>query len=848
MSGFDFSELLPYYLDETDEQVGALNDSLLRLERDPSDAPALQDTFRIVHSLKGSSSVMGFDQVNRLAHHLETLFDQLRSGKRTLDREAMELSFRCLDRLRDFHKALREEGEGGELGELVDLVIAYLERTASPPGPAVPTGPGHGAGTGTRTEPDEIAPPAEATPLAEGPPPPPHPDPGGVAEGPIAGEGSPAGEGPPADEGTAGDAAGLLEGRASAEGLAVTVEFVPTLQWRDMKARLILNRLASRVRVLGSDPPADRLDEVESRATFIAWVEPEADRDELRALADVDGVASIRFGDGTAPGPEAGPPTGSSGIPPAATTAEAPESPTPTPMPTPGRAGVGPPGPEPAGATEAVVGRSSKRAKIAETLRVDVERLDLLMNLAGELVISRARFADLTVGLEDVFRASDARLLAADSQDRIECLAEGLDAVLGSSDRGGVADRWRSQFRRLSENIRDLRAELDRVRHGRDRLSEMSEAIDQLGRVCDQIQKGVLDTRMVPIGPLFERFRRVVRDLTVDSGKEVTLELQGEATELDKRMIDELSDPLIHMVRNAVDHGLESPEARERAGKPRAGRVTLAAAHRGNRVVVTVADDGRGLPVDRIRQKVAERGLLPEAEAARLSTAEVIPYIFHPGLSTAEAVTNISGRGVGMDIVKDGIEQLNGSVAVRTEPGRGTTFTIRLPLTLAIMPSLLIRIFDEIYALPLAEIREIVDAGPDQILDVQGSRAIEVRGRVISLFALDDVFEWGGRPHPARGGDGPPGAPRTRPVVVVQSSTATVGLVVDELIGIQEIVLKSIEKNYRPVRGLSGASILGNGRVALILDVDALIELATRGPSTRTGGGAQRRATTGGTG
>ena len=843
MSGFDFSELLPFYLDETDEQIGALNDSLLRLEQDPSDASALQDTFRIVHSLKGSSSVMGFDQVNRLAHHLETLFDQLRSGKRTLDREAMELSFRCLDRLRDFHKALREEGEGGELGDLVDLVIAYVGRTGGEPEAAVP----HETEAGPGPEAAEVGPEVGAIE------PPDEPPPGAIEPGTEARQGDlnleagpDAGAKPPEEpdhapavEGAGGDAAGLLDGRATAEGLALTVEFVPTLQWRDMKARLILNRLASRVRVLGSDPPADRLDEVESRPTFTAWVEAEADRDELRSLADVDGVASIRFEDESEPTPVAAPPVPSSPnhSPPATV-----EAPAPAPAPAPREDS---PRPEPGMATEAVVSRSKQRAKIVETLRVDVERLDLLMNLAGELVISRARFADLTVGLEDVFRASDARLLAADSQDRIECLAEGLDAVLGTSDRGGLADRWRSQFRKLAENIRDLRIELDRVRHGRDRLSEMSEAIDQLGRVCDQLQKGVLDTRMVPIGPLFERFRRVVRDLTVDSGKEVTLELQGEATELDKRMIDELSDPLIHMVRNAVDHGLESPEARERAGKPRAGRVTLAAAHRGNRVVVTVADDGKGLPVDRIREKVAARGLLPEAEAARLSTAEVIPYIFHPGLSTAEAVTNISGRGVGMDIVKDRIEQLNGTVAVRTEPGRGTTFTIRLPLTLAIMPSLLVRVFDEVYALPLAEIREIVDTGPDQILDVQGSRAIEVRGRVISLIALDDVFEWGGRPHPSRGGDGPPVAARKRPVVVVQSSTATVGLMVDELIGIQEIVLKSIEKNYRPVRGLSGASILGNGRVALILDVDALIELATRGPSSRPAARALRRSTTG---
>ena len=341
---------------------------------------------------------------------------------------------------------------------------------------------------------------------------------------------------------------------------------------------------------------------------------------------------------------------------------------------------------------------------------------------------------------------------------------------------------------------------------------------------------------MVPIGPLFERFRRVVRDLSLGSGKEVTLELRGESTELDKRMIDELSDPLIHMVRNAVDHGLEPPEDRREAGKPAAGTVTLAARapgqpgrhHRSATTAGGWTSSGSGA-------RSWPRALLTEAEAARLDPGEVIPYIFHPGLSTAEAVTDISGRGVGMDIVKDRVEQLNGSVAVRTEPGRGTTFTIRLPLTLAIMPSLLVRIFDEVYAIPLGEIREIVEVelrtGARRGRDTghRGPRPDHLAGR-----GSDDVFRWGGGRAPDRDQGQEPAGVR-RPVVVVQSSLATVGLVVDELIGIQEIVLKSIEKNYRAVRGLSGASILGDGRVSLILDVDALIELATTGSAGAVG-------------
>ncbi len=314
---------------------------------------------------------------------------------------------------------------------------------------------------------------------------------------------------------------------------------------------------------------------------------------------------------------------------------------------------------------------------------------------------------------------------------------------------------------------------------------------------------------MVPIGPLFERFRRVIRDLSIASGKEVNLRIGGEKTELDKRMIDELSDPLIHMVRNAVDHGLEPPDQREAAGKPRAGTVNLLASHRGNSVVITVGDDGRGIDCERVRKKVVAKGLLDEHAARELTDRELIAYIWHPGLSTAETITEVSGRGVGMDIVKARIENLNGAVDVRSVLGQGTTFTIRLPLTLAIMSSLLVRIYDETYAIPLDHIEEIVEVRPDQVYRVQGRPAIEIRKRIVTLASLGDVFHWGGRPHPASrngkaGGSSYAGDPREkRTVVVVQDGEITIGLVVDELIGMQEVVLKSLEKNYRSIPGLS---------------------------------------------
>jgi two-component system chemotaxis sensor kinase CheA len=348
---------------------------------------------------------------------------------------------------------------------------------------------------------------------------------------------------------------------------------------------------------------------------------------------------------------------------------------------------------------------------------------------------------------------------------------------------------------------------------------------------------------MVPIGPLFERFRRVIRDLSHSSGKEVVLQIDGEKTELDKRMIDELSDPLIHMVRNAVDHGLETPVDREATGKARPGTVSLLASHRGNSVVITVSDDGRGIDCERIRKKIVAKGLVSTAEARELSDRDLIAYIWHPGLSTAETITEISGRGVGMDIVKSRIENLSGTVDVRSVLGQGTTFTIRLPLTLAILSSLLVRIYDEVYAISLDHIDEIVEIRTNQIYKVQGRPTIEIRKKMIALVALDDVFHWGGGAHPKaqcralpadgrrEGGEVPA---EKRIVVIVQNGETTMGLLVHELIGMQEVVLKSLEKNFQAIPGLSGASILGDGRVSLILDLDAVIDMVARRPARKS--------------
>ena len=742
MSGFDIEGLMPVYLDEVDEQIVALNDTLLSLEQTPGDDRALRDAFRLVHTVKGSSSMMGFDQVKNLTHHLETFFDELRSGKRALDRPFLDLCFQSLDALRDYHKDLRSKGKSDtDLSALTAQVIALLHATTAP-----------------------------------------SPSPSSTASVP---------ESPPIS--------------VPSSSVWLTLIFEPNLPWPDMKARLVLNRLAAQGRIVSTEPPLDRIDEVEATREFRILIDSECDFVELHALADVDGVHEIKI--------ESKPRDFPAEIVEAVPKIEVIAAPV----------IVVEPGAEapPKAVAEA------PRARVSETIRVDVDRLDSLMNLAGELVVSKARFFEIARGLDELFRASGASLLASDASDRLDSVAKSLedfDESVGLS-AGSIA-RWAVQIRRLRENFRDIRDELDLVRQGRERLVAMSEAIHHLSSVSDGIQRGVLETRMVPIGPLFDRFRRVVRDLRHASGKEIDLRIEGEKTELDKRMIDELGDPLIHLVRNSVDHGLEQPEVRLASGKSRAGTVSLSASHRGNSVVITVSDNGRGIDIDRVRRKAVANGLLAEAESLRLSEREIIAYIWHPGLSTAETVSDISGRGVGMDIVKSRIEGLSGTVDVKSERGQGSTFIIRLPLTLAIMSVLLVRVGEEAYAIPLDHLDEIVEVHESQIYRVHGRKSIEIRNRVIALLSLQEIFrETASAPSVASGPD------KRLTVVLISNGEAAIGVIVDELLGMQEAVLKSLEKNFRPVEGLSGASILGDGRVSLILDIDTLISMVAHDSS-----------------
>ncbi|MFN8458006.1 MAG: chemotaxis protein CheA [Anaerolineae bacterium] len=428
--------------------------------------------------------------------------------------------------------------------------------------------------------------------------------------------------------------------------------------------------------------------------------------------------------------------------------------------------------PAPASPTTNGTAQSSASENIQtgdKTVRISVERLDTLMNLVGELVTNRNRLL------------------------RVE------NSVRSQYSKTGLA-------------------------------GEMSEITSHVSRVVDQLQEEVMHARMLPIASLFEKFPRIVRDVARLAGKQVNLVIEGEATELDRSLIEVIGDPLIHLLRNAVDHGLEAPEARLKAGKSATGTVKLTAAHLEGQIVITVEDDGQGIDPDRVRQAAVKRGLLTEAEATQLDDEAAIDLIFRPNLSTAEQVTKLSGRGVGMDVVRSNVERLSGSVVVESKLGQGTTFRVTLPLTLAIVQAMLVSVRGGVYAIPLASIIESLYLSEVDINTVKGSPAITWRNSVLPLLDLREFFNTTNtifRPATANGSNGSSNGAKPA-VVTVAWGKLRAGLVVDKIIGKQDIVVKSLSSIIGDVPGLSGGAILGDGHIALIIDVPNLINAALR--------------------
>jgi len=407
----------------------------------------------------------------------------------------------------------------------------------------------------------------------------------------------------------------------------------------------------------------------------------------------------------------------------------------------------------------------------------------------------------------------------------------------GAKEATGPADRAGSSMRVAAERLDELMDRVGELVIAQSRLTQIASASNDLNlkNVAEELERlasGLRDTtmgiRMVPIGSLFGRFRRLVHDLSHDLGKKIEFVTTGEETELDKTMIERLADPLVHLIRNSIDHGIESPEKRLAAGKGERGRVKLSAIHSGAEVAISISDDGKGLDAKRIRAKAEEAGLI--APDAKIADAELYQMIFHPGFSTAGEITAVSGRGVGMDVVKRTIEGLRGSIDLSTRPGEGTTATLRLPLTLAIIEGMLIRVGNGRYSIPLSAVEECVELPPAAEFCDQGRNFLNIRGSLVPFLRLRELFRTATPPDPYQ------------KVVIVSAGEARVGLVVDQIIGNSQTVIKSLSKLHADVETFSGATILGDGTVALILDVMNLVTFGQKLESRLRGERLRRAA------
>ena len=681
------NQYMDMFLDESHEHLQSLNEGLLRLEENMEEISAVNDIFRNAHTLKGMSATMGFAKIAELTHEMEDVLDLVRKEQLKLNEDIMDTLFKCLDSLEQMVDSVGN-GEAEDVVDVSDLVakLSSISKGTPAPAAAAPAAASSsapaagGAGAGTDLDLDEI------------------------------------------------DLDVMKKAKeAGMHIFHVKVTLMETCVLKAARSVMVMHALDEVGDVIKSIPPAEDLEQEKFERSFDVVVATGSDAQAVQNA--VDSVSEIedvlvemldpdKLGKSEAPAPAAAPAAAA----PAATAAA------------------------PAAKKEAAkpAAAPAKKQHQSQSVRVDIEKLDTLMNLMGELVINKVR-------LEQIGQTH--------------------------------------------------------------RMSDLMETLEQMDRVTGDLQNIVMKVRMVPVSAVFNRFPRMVRDVSKELGKDINLTIEGEETELDRTVIDEIGDPIMHLLRNSLDHGVESPDAREAKGKSRTGEVGLIARHEGNNVVIMITDDGAGIDADKIRRKAVEKGMITQEEADRLDDADAVRLIFLPGFSTAEQITDISGRGVGMDVVRSKIEALSGHVDVETHIDEGSVFKIKLPLTLAIIQAMLVQVQEEMYAIPLGSIDSTINIEPSDIQTVQNKEVIVLRGEIIPIIRMEEALQ----------------VPHTKDsdelfVVVVHAGEAKAGIVVDNLIGQQEIVIKTLGNLFAGLKLFGGATVLGDGKVALILDVATMIQ------------------------
>ncbi|MGN6229534.1 MAG: chemotaxis protein CheA [Trinickia sp.] len=717
----DITQFYQTFFDEADELLAQMEQLLLNLNVGTPDPEDLAAIFRAAHSIKGGAATFGFTALTETTHILESLLDRARNNELRLRKDMIDTFLETKDVLAEQLAAYRASEEPNAASAAA--ICAKLERLHAAEGSGAPAA--------------EPAPaPAQQSVAAPAAP--------SASAASEAAGGTPEHVVEQAVEAAHGSAPGAAPGESNQAGphLKVTLRGVG-----EKDQDLLIEELGN----LGNI-----VEQVKSGGDLIVYLETDVPSDDITAVCCfVIDESQILIGRGTAPGAEqaeAPAPAAQASAP-----APAPSAPAvgasapaaaaaPEPKDEPAKNVVAPSAPAAASGSEDKKARPAASAASGEgsSIRVGVEKVDQLINLVGELVITQAMLAETTSTFDPALH-----------------------------------DRLFNGMAQLERNARDL-------------------------------QETVMSIRMMPMDYVFSRFPRLVRDLAAKLGKEVELVTFGQATELDKSLIERIIDPLTHLVRNSLDHGIETVEARRVAGKDGAGQLVLSAAHHGGNIVIEVSDDGAGLRRDKILAKAMKQGM---QVSESMSDEEVWNLIFMPGFSTAEQVTDVSGRGVGMDVVKRNIQSMGGHVEITSHAGKGTTTRIVLPLTLAILDGMSVKVGNEIFILPLNFVMESLQPVAEDIYTVaNGERVVRVRGEYLPLVALHEVFSVeGARTEPTQG-----------IVTIMQTEGRRFAMLIDELVGQQQVVVKNLETNYRKVRGISAATILGDGSVALIVDVAAL--------------------------
>jgi len=790
-------ELLKDFFAEARSQVDALEQNILVLENDPGNREAVDEIFRAAHTLKGGAGTVEMSELAAFTHVVEDLLDAIRSDAVKVDEDVIDALLAGIDVIKDM---LDSRAEGPALAR---DVTAEKTRLAS----FIPAKTkGKEAAKPVARQP-EAAKPAAAAPSR------PAPETGRV---PATASGLTEYE--------------VLEMREAAGAdrilYVVTVDFDESNVMNTVSAIHAFAVLRDQGTILKTLPDFEKLYEDVFHPTvkyFVASQKGAADLSRAMDIPDVVLKATVDelAVDGSVKvAPRAAAPK-------AATAAAAPVIAAPASERQPERA---PAAPVVAAKAETPAEEAEEEAPVDDhqaedratdsrkasqqagaILRVDSRRIDNLLNLVSETVINKATFNQISTvfgELQSGYQSSQGQF-----RDRLKELFDELPDYLASIQAG--------------KSIKDIKKEMVEKYGGlygtfdafegdfKNNVAKFRSTAQNLGRITSELQEGVMRIRMVPISQIFSRFPRLVRDLSKSLSKKVNLVIEGEDTELDKSVIEDLLDPLMHAVRNALDHGVESPDVRKSLGKPEEGTVMLRASNEGNMIIIEISDDGKGIDIEAVKRKAVERGLIHPNKA--LTELESFNLIFEPGFSTAETVTNISGRGVGLDVVKRQIEKLNGMVTVSSQRGKGTRFTIKLPLTLAIIQGLLVKVGREIYSIPITSVIESHRIKPTDIKMIDNYEVFNVRSDVVSLLRLNRLF----RIQTDEQGD-------YCFVVIVGTAEKRMGLMVDSLIGEEDVVIKPLRDQFTNSPGIAGASILGDGSVCLIIDVSQLLELGQK--------------------